>query len=72
VFLEHDEVLDSQDVLLVLDVFLLGLHEDVYLVQGQLHVLLLRTDYLDGNVLLCLVVEGFDDLAESAAAQGFE
>ncbi len=40
VFLEHDEVLDAQDVLLVFDVFLLCLHQDVDFVEGQLHVLL--------------------------------
>jgi hypothetical protein len=40
VFLEHDKVLDAQDVLLVFDVFLLCFHQDVYFVEGQLHVLL--------------------------------
>ena len=40
VFFEHDEVLDAENVFLVLDIFLLGLHEDVDLVEGQLHVLL--------------------------------
>lgn len=40
VFLEHDEVLDAQDVLLVFDVLLLCFHQDVYFVEGQLHVLL--------------------------------
>lgn len=39
---KHDEIFDPDDVLLVVDVPLLGAHQDVDLVKSQLHVLFLR------------------------------
>lgn len=69
VFPEHDEVLDAHDVLLVVDVFLFGPHQDVDLVQCQLHVLFLRFYDLDRDRLLVLVVKGLDHFPERPAAQ---
>lgn len=67
-FLENDEILDSKNVFLVLNVLLFGLHEDIDLVEGQLHVLLFWTNYFDGNLLLGFVIKCFDNLPKCSRA----
>lgn len=68
-FFEHDKIFNAENVFLVLDVFLFGFHEDVDLVQSQLHVLLFWTDYFYCDVLFGLVVECLNHFTKSPASQ---
>ena len=36
------EILDPNDILLIINIFLLSSHQDIYLIQSQLHVLFFR------------------------------
>lgn len=68
-FSKHDEVLNSYNVFLVIDIFLLCPHQDVYLIQGELHMLLFWLDYLDGNRLFVLMVKCSHDLSKCPTSQ---
>lgn len=66
---ENDEVLNPQQIFAILYVLLLDLHQDVNLVQSQLHVLPPRPDDLHRHHLPRLVVERLDDLTKRAPSQ---
>lgn len=68
-FTKNNEIPNANDVFLVVDILLFGSHQDVDLVQGQLHVLFFRFYYLYGHCLFVLVVEGFHHLPECATTQ---
>lgn len=67
-FSEDDEVLDAEEVFAVFDVLLLDLHEDVDLVESQLHVLAPCADDLHRHRLPRLVVERLYHFPEGATA----
>ena len=66
---EDNEILDSQQIFAIFDVLLLDLHQDVDLVQRQLHVLPPRPDYLHRHHLARLVVKRLDDLTKRTPPQ---
>ncbi len=65
---ENYEILDSNNILLIIDVFLFCSHEDVDLIEGKLHMLFFWLYYLDSNCLFVFVIECFDDFTKSATA----
>ena len=69
---ENYEVFDADDVLFIFNVFFLGSHKDIDLVKGKLHVLLLRTDYLNCDKLFAFVIEGLHDFSERAISESFQ
>ena len=66
---ENDEILNPQQIFAILYVLLLDLHQDVYLVQSQLHVLPPRPHDLHRHHLPRLVVERLDHLTERTPSQ---
>ena len=72
VFAEDDEVLNAQEVLPVLYILLLYLHQDVYLVQRQLHVLSPCTHDLHCHCLPVLVVECLHNLPERPPSKALQ
>lgn len=72
VFAEDDEVLYAQQVLPVLYILFLYLHQDVDLVEGELHVLSPCTHDLHCHCLTVLVVECLHHLPEGAPAKPLE
>lgn len=65
---EHNEVFNSYNIFLVVNIFFLGSHENVYLVQCQLHMLLLGLYYFNCYCFLVLVVECLHNLPKCSAA----
>jgi hypothetical protein len=66
---EDNEVLDPEQVLAILDVLLLDLHEDIDFVERQLHVLPARPHYLHRHCLPRFMVERLHHLPEGSSAQ---
>ena len=63
------EIFYSENVLPVLNIFLLYAHKDVDLIQSQVHLFPTRPDYLHSHIFGRLVVEGPDNLPEGSPAQ---
>ena len=66
---ENYEIFYSENVLPVLNIFLLYTHKDVYLIQSQVHLLPARPYYLNSHILRRFVVESPDHLPEGPPAQ---
>lgn len=68
---KHDEIFYPNDVFFIVNVLFLGPHQDVDLVESQLHVFLLGLYDLYRHRLFVLVIVRFDHLPEGSAAQTF-
>lgn len=63
-FTKYNEIFYPYDILLVIDVLLFSTHQDINLVECQLHMLFLRLNNLNRHGLLILMIESPHDLPE--------
>ncbi len=69
---KYDEIFDTKYIFAILDILLLDFHQNINLIESQLHVLTACSHNFHSYVLLGLVVKGSNHLTESPPPQPFQ
>ena len=66
---EYNKVFDAQNILSIFYIFLLDTHQDIYLIQSQMHLLSSSSYYLYCHILTSFVVKCSYNLSKSTSSQ---